>query len=73
MQILGINLLELTPLFINNNTIIKLLRNLEFYARTKHITLRHYFIYKHVLNNDVRLEQVDTKDNIANLLIKGLL
>lgn len=61
-----------TPISIDNNSAMRLSRNPEFHARTKHIAMRHHFIREHVANGDVKLERIDTKNNIADILTKAL-
>jgi hypothetical protein len=61
-----------TTIAIDNNSAMKLSRNPEFHARTKHISMRHHFIRERINEGDVKLERVDTKNNIADLLTKAL-
>ena len=42
------------------------------HSRTKHIDVRHHFIRDHVLNNDVVLEFIDTKHQLADIFTKAL-
>ena len=60
------------PLAIDNNSAMKLSKNPEFHARTKHIAMRHHFIREKVASEEVAVTRVDTKDNLADTLTKGL-
>ena len=35
-------------LYIDNNLVLKLIRNPEFYSRSKYIDVKHYFVHKKV-------------------------
>ena len=67
----GVQLSEV-PLHIDNNAAMKLAKNPEFHGRTKHIELRHHFLRERVLNGDLSVIRVDTKDNVADILTKPL-
>ena len=60
------------PIAIDNNSAMKLSKNPEFHARTKHIAMRHHFIREKVAQKEVQVHRVDTKNNLADLLTKGL-
>ena len=60
------------PIVIDNNSAMKLSKNPEFYARTKHIALRHHYIREKVASGEVDIQRVNTTDNLADCLIKGL-
>lgn len=59
-------------LMIDNNAAMKLTKNPEFYARTKHIELRHHFLREQVLEGNIDIVRVDTKDNLADIFTKAL-
>ena len=42
------------------------------HSRTKHIDIRHHFLRDHVQKNEVKLEFVDTHDELANIFTKLL-
>ena len=60
------------PIAIDNNSAMKLSKNPEFHARTKHIAMRHHFIREKVVTGEVKVHRVDTKNNLADILTKGL-
>lgn len=61
-----------TTLMIDNNAAMKLTKNPEFHARTKHIELRHHFLREQVLEGNINVVRVDTKDNLADIFTKPL-
>ena len=58
---------------IDNNSVMKLSKNPEFYARTKHIALRHHYIREKVVSGEVEIQRVSITDNLIDCLTKGLL
>ena len=56
----------------SNASAICLTKNPIQHSRTKHIDVRHHFIRDHVLNNDVVLEFIDTKHQLADIFTKAL-
>lgn len=61
------------PLYIDNNSALKLTRNPEFHDKSKHIAIKHHFIREKVMKDKVLDTcRVDTKDNVADMLTKRL-
>ncbi|KAH4050789.1 hypothetical protein HBI95_077750 [Parastagonospora nodorum] len=60
------------PVFIDNMSAMKLAKNPEFHARTKHIDIRHHFLREQVLSGNIRLIRVRTQENPADLFTKVL-
>ena len=42
------------------------------HSRTKHIDIRHHFLRDHVQKNKVKIEFVDTHDQLADIFTKPL-
>ncbi|CAB3224317.1 unnamed protein product [Arctia plantaginis] len=65
---------EITPLFIDNESAIRLAYDppYEAHQRTKHIRLKHFFVRQCVLEKDIKVEKVDTKNQLADFLTKPL-
>ena len=61
------------PLYIDNNSALKLTRNPEFYSRSKHIDVKYYFIREKVDDGVIDTLRVETADNLADIFTKGLL
>ena len=56
----------------DNTSAINLSKNPVQHSKSKHIEIRHHFIRKHVANEDVMLDYINTKDQIANIFTKPL-
>lgn len=57
---------------IDNNSAMKLSKNPEFHARSKHIAIRHHFIREQIADGTIALQRIDTANNLADILTKGL-
>ena len=42
------------------------------HSRTKHIEVRHHFLRDHVMKNDIKLEFISTKEQLADIFTKPL-
>ena len=60
------------PIQYGNKSIINLSKNPILHSRIKHIKIRHHFIKEHVLNGDVFLEYICTKDQLTDIFTKPL-
>jgi hypothetical protein len=77
---IAINLLsKLTKHNIVTNTIytdsksaIDLAKNPEHHARSKHIDIQYHFVRENVQNGIIKLEYISTKEQLADILTKGL-
>ncbi|KAE9180698.1 hypothetical protein PF005_g23177 [Phytophthora fragariae] len=49
-----------------------LAKNVGYQARTKHIDIRYHFIREKVVSNEVEMEYMDTKNQLADFMTKGL-
>ena len=56
----------------DNTSAINLSKNPIQHSRSKHIEIRYHFIRKHVANDDINLEYVNTKNQLADIFIKPL-
>ena len=56
----------------DNTSAINLSKNHIQHSRTKHINIRHYFLYDHVQNSDISLEFVDINNQLADIFTKPL-
>jgi hypothetical protein len=65
---------EVNPfvLKIDNQSAIQLSRNPVFHDRSKHIDTKYHFIRQCVKENRVRVEHVDTTNQLADILTKSL-
>ncbi|KAE9164209.1 hypothetical protein PF005_g30125 [Phytophthora fragariae] len=61
-----------TVIYEDNQGAMALAKNVGYQARTKHIDIRYHFIREKVVSNEVELEYVDTKNQLADFTTKGL-
>lgn len=71
LRIPGVHI-DTVPLYIDNNSALKLTRNPEFHSRSKHIDVKHHFIREKVDEGVVNTQRVNTKDNLADVFTKAL-
>lgn len=64
--------IDTVPLYIDNNSALKLTRNPEFHSRSKHIDVKHHFVREKVDEGVINTQRVDTKDNLADVFTKTL-
>ena len=72
IQELGIDQSQPTSLCSNNLGAITLSQDATYHACTKHINVAYHFIREKVASHEAALSYVPTKDNIADILTKGL-
>ena len=72
LQDLGRRQDQPTELFIDNQSAIKLARNSEFHQRTKHIDVKFHFIRDLQENQVINSTYINTENQLADLLTKGL-
>jgi hypothetical protein len=65
--------LETTVIRCDNQSCIKLSKNLVFHDRSKHIEIRFHFIKDCVQKQIVKLQYVPTGEQVANILTKALM
>lgn len=58
--------------FEDNNGAIALATTQRITDRTKYFHVKWHFFWDHVKNGDVTVEKIDTKEQIADFLTKGL-
>ena len=61
-----------TPLFYDNQGVIKLSKNPVFHECTKHVEVYFYFIIQLVKDGSIKLQYCPTEDQIADILTKAL-
>ena len=61
-----------TVLFCDNTSAINLSKNPILHSQTKHIDVRHHFVRDHVEKENIKIEYVDTKDQLADIFTKPL-
>ena len=63
---------EGTPLLIDNQSAIALIKNSTFHDHTKHIAVRYHFIRERYEAGEIAMIYVPTGDQVADILMKGL-
>jgi hypothetical protein len=61
-----------TPILIDNQLAIAIARNLEFHAHTKHIEVRHHYMWEKLKDGIIELEYCPNADQTADILTKAL-
>ena len=69
---LSIDQSQPTSLRSNNLGAITLSQDVTYHMHTKHINVAYYFIHEKVASHKAALTYVPMKDNIADILTKGL-
>jgi hypothetical protein len=60
------------PLLCDNESAIKLANNPVQQSRTKHIEIRHHFLWDHVAKGDIALRHVSTEKQLADIFTKPI-
>jgi len=61
-----------SPLYVDNQSAIRLTKNPEFHRRTKHIDVRHHFIREKYESEEISVDYICSKDQKADLLTKPI-
>ncbi len=61
-----------TKLYIDNQSSMKLVKNLVLHARIKHIEISHHYIREKVQDGIVEINYIPMHEQITNLLTKFL-
>jgi len=56
----------------DNQSSVKLAKNLVFHARMKYIEIQYHFIKEKVISGDIELTHVSTNEQLADIFIKPL-
>ena len=66
------HVLDTTVILCDNQSGIRLTENLVFHDRSKHIDIRYHFIQDMVQRGAVRLNDIGTDEQVADILTKPL-
>ena len=69
---MGHEQIEGTQVWEDNQGAIALASNAGYHARTKHVDIRHHFIRENVQQGLLKIDYIDTKNQIADMLTKAL-
>ena len=64
--------MDLTCIYCDNHSCIKLLENLVFHDKSKHIEIKYQYIRDMVEKGDMKLQYVSTNEQVADVLTKPL-
>ena len=64
--------MEVTSIFYDNHSCIKLFENPVFHDRSKHIDIRSHFTRDYVQQGAVQLQYVPTGNQVVDILAKAL-
>jgi hypothetical protein len=70
----NVGAVQKTPIKLNgdNQGCIKLAENNQLTDRSRHIDIKHYFIQQQIEEGKIKLAYVQTQDNVADILTKGV-
>lgn len=71
LRVPGVHI-DTVPLYIDNNSALKLTRNPEFHNRSKHIDVKHHFVRESVEEEVINTQHVNRKNNLADIFTKSL-
>ena len=63
---------KLVIIYCDNTSAIKISKNLVMHTKTKHISIKYHYFRELVQDKIVRMEYVNTKEQLANIFIKAL-
>lgn len=72
MKDIGVKFDDPTSIMCDNTSAINISKNLVQHSRTKLISIGYHFLREKVLDNEVRLEYVSTKEQITDIFTKAL-
>jgi hypothetical protein len=61
-----------TPLFGDNQSAIRLVKNPEYHKRTKHIDIQYHFIREKFENGEIDISYISTDQQVADIMTKPL-
>ena len=69
---MGINYKWPITVFEDNQSAIAIAKNNGYQSRAKHIDIRHHFIREHVKSQNIALQYIETKNQLADYLTKAI-
>jgi hypothetical protein len=58
------------PIYCDNTSAISILKNLVMHSKTKHIPIKYHFLREQVVEKNIRIEYVGTKEQVADIFTK---
>jgi hypothetical protein len=56
----------------DNTSVISISKNPMMHSKTKHIPINLHFLWEHVIEKNIKLEYIATKEEIADIFTKPL-
>jgi hypothetical protein len=63
---------EPIPIYYDNTSTINISRNLLMHSKMKHIPIKYHFLQEQVVEKNIRVEYVGTKEQVAYIFTKPL-
>ena len=63
---------DLVVIYCDNTSAINISKNLVMHSKTKHIAIKYHFLRELVQEKEVRLEYVNTKEQIVGIFTRPL-
>jgi hypothetical protein len=63
---------EPIPIYCDNTSAISILKNPVMHSKTKHSSIKYHFLQEKAAENNIRVEYVGTKEQVANIFKKPL-
>jgi hypothetical protein len=60
------------PTYCDNKSTISISKNLMMHSKTKHIPIKYHFLWEQVVENNIRVEYVGTKEQAEDIFTKPL-
>jgi transposase InsO family protein len=67
-----IQLRDVPIIQVDNSAAVRLAQNPEFHRRTKHISIKHFFIREKVTEGKLGVQQISTEHQVADIMTKPL-
>jgi hypothetical protein len=63
---------EPIPIYCDNTSAINISKNLVMHSKTKNIPIKYHFLWEQVVEKNIRVEYVGTKEQVADIYTKPL-
>jgi hypothetical protein len=58
---------EPIPIYCDNTSAICISKNPVMHSKTKHIPIKYHFLWEHVVEKNIRVEYVGTKEQVEDI------
>ena len=69
---IGITFEEPIIIYCDNTSIVSMSKNHVFHSKTKYIVIKYHVLREKVVEKQIRLEYINTKEHIADISTKAL-